>query len=149
MDSMTTKTTSVNGLTIRCNGINHSDTGKIADCKKCGAQIARREDGKIFDTLHYTTEYGNERFKFSCYSRSHRCDPERVEAFQARVQRAIEAGRMVRGQRVVVARGRKVPQGITGTITWVGEGQFGERARVQPEDGEAFFIPTKNLDVVS
>jgi hypothetical protein len=145
MDSMTT--TSIIGTTIRCNGVNHSDTGKITNCKKCGAYVARREDGKVFGVQRYTTEYGNERFNFSCYTRSHSCNPERVEEFQAAVQRSIAAGEMVPGQQVVVARGRKVPQGTTGKITWVGENEWGPRARVQPESGEAFFIPTKNLDV--
>lgn len=138
----------ITGTTIRCNGVNHSDTGKINRCKKCGSYVARREDGKVFGVQRYTTEYGNERFVFSCYARSHRCDPERVENYQAAVQRSIEAGEMVPGQQVVVARGRKIAKGITGKITWVGENEWGERARVQPESGEAFFIPTNNLDVV-
>lgn len=133
--------------TIRCNGVNHSDTGKVTNCKRCGTQVARREDGKLFAVRRYTTEGGYERFVFSCYTRSHRCDPERVQSYQDAVQRSIEAGQMVPGQSVIVARGRKVPQGTTGTITWVGESEWGERARVQPESGEAFFIPTKNLDV--
>lgn len=142
-------TTNITGMTIRCNGVNHSDQGKITKCKRCGAYVARREDGKIFGVRCYTTEYGNERFNFSCYVPAHRCDSDRVEAYQAAVQRSIEKGQMVPGQSVVVARGRKVPQGTTGTITWVGEGEWGERARVQPGNGgKAFFIPTKNLDVV-
>lgn len=139
--------TDINGLTIHCNGINHRDTGKITRCKRCGSHVARREDGKVFGVRRYTTEYGNERFVFSCYSPSHRCDPERVETYQAAVQRSIEAGEMIPGQQVIVARGRKIALGTTGKITWVGKSQFGERARVQPESGEAFFIPTKNLDV--
>jgi hypothetical protein len=134
--------------TIRCNGINHSDSGKITNCKKCGTQVARREDGKMFTTRRYTTDHGTERFVYRCYESSHRCDPDRVQAYQEAVQRSISAGQMVPGQQVVVARGRKIPTGITGKITWVGESEWGERARVQPESGEAFFIPTKNLDVV-
>ena len=135
------------GSTIRCNGINHKDTGKVASCKRCGRMVSRREDGKIFAVRSYTTEYGNERFNFSCYAPSHKCDPEQVRLYQEARARDIAAGKMVPGQSVIVARGRKVPKGITGTITWVGENQWGQSARVQPEGGDAFFIPTKNLDI--
>jgi len=135
------------GVTIRCNGINHKDTGKITKCKGCGTHLARRDDGKLFGVRRYTTEYGNERFVYSCYAPTHKCDPERAKRYHEAAQRDIDAGEMVRGQSVIVARGRKIPKGITGTITWVGESDWGPRARVQPQSGDAFFIPTKNLDV--
>jgi hypothetical protein len=104
------------GLTIRCNGINHKDTGKITKCKGCGTHLARRDDGKLFGVRRYTTEYGNERFAYSCYAPTHKCDPERAKRYHEAAQRDIDAGEMVRGQSVIVARGRKIPKGITGTI---------------------------------
>ena len=137
----------IEGNTIRCNGVNHSDEGKITRCKRCGHHVARRQDGKIFGVRRYTTEAGYERFVYSCYSPSHKCDPEQAEQYQEAVQRSLDAGEMIPGQSVIVARGRKVPVGTTGKITWTGENEWGPRARVQPESGEAFFIPLKNLEV--
>lgn len=136
--------------TIYCNGINHSDYGKQQACKKCGKQVVRREDGKVFDLRHYHTSAGNERTAFSCYMRHtwHECNETAVRLYADEKQAKVDAGEMCIDQQVIVARGRKFPKGTRGRITWVGSNEYGERARVQPTDGEAFFIAIKNLDVV-
>ena len=135
-------------MEIYCNGVNHSDFGKEVQCKKCGQTIVRREDGRTFNIRNYTTYFGNDRRTYSCYMKStyHVCDEQNVKVFQNDKARRIAAGEMIPGQAVVVARGRKFPKGTEGEITWVGESDFGARARVQPTDGEAFFIALKNLD---
>jgi len=141
-------TINIIGMTIRCNGINHKDQGTIRTCKQCGMYVARREDGKTYGVRRYTTDYGNERFNYSCYAPQHKCDTERVARYQEAVKRSLDAGEMIPGQSVVVARGRKIAKGTTGKITWVGESDYGQRARVVPEAGEPFFIAVKNLDVI-
>lgn len=132
--------------TIFCNGINHSDEAKEQHCKRCGTRVARRADGKIFEIRNYTTDFGNPRHVYSCWFPQHQCDPKLVELFQQQKADDIAAGKMVIGQSVIVARGRKIAKGTTGTITWLGPSEFGVRARVQPDEGEAFFIALKNLN---
>ncbi|AGI12304.1 hypothetical protein FF47_35 [Mycobacterium phage FF47] len=132
---------------IFCNGVNHSDEAKEQNCKRCGRKVARRADGKVFDTRDYYTEAGNPRHVYSCWFPQHRCDEKDIELYQDAKARSIAAGELIVGQKVIVARGRKIPKGITGEITWLGASDFGMRARVQPDEGEAFFIALKNLDV--
>lgn len=134
---------------IFCNGVNHSDEAKEQPCKHCGRNVARRADGKVFNTRDYTTDYGNPRHVYSCWFPQHQCDPKDQELFQQQKADDIAAGKMVVGQHVIVARGRKIAKGTTGKITWLGPSDFGVRARVQPAEGEAFFIALKNLDATS
>ncbi|QZD97740.1 hypothetical protein SEA_VINE_31 [Gordonia phage Vine] len=136
--------------TVSCNGINHRDEGKETTCRKCGRAVVRRKDGKRWDVRHYYTEAGNQRTAYSCWWPQHDCKQADIEAHTEAVARDIAAGKLVPQQRVIVARGRKVAKGRTGVITWVGEGEYGTRARVQPDDDtEAFFIDAKNLDVTA
>lgn len=132
---------------IHCNGINHSDSGKSSKCKRCGRPVARRDDGKTFDVRTYHTRGGYERTTYACYAPTHRCDAHEVKVYQEAIARDLAEGKLIPGQVVIVARGRKIPKGIIGKITWTGESDFGPRARVQPDLGEAFFIPLKNLDI--
>lgn len=132
---------------IFCNGVNHSDEAKEQVCKRCGHKVARRSDGKVFEILNYTTENGYPRHVYSCWFPQHRCNDVAVKLYQERIAEDIAEGKMIPGQSVIVARGRKIAKGTTGKITWVGQSEYGERARVQPDEGEAFFIALKNLDV--
>lgn len=135
--------------TLSCNGINHRDQARMQTCKDCGRRVARTDKGKLHDVRMYTTEGGYERTVYACYSPQHQCKPEDVTTWQAAMKVSLDRGDMIPGQRVVVARGRKYPKGTTGQITWTGDSDFGPRARVQPDSGEAFFIALANLDVAS
>jgi hypothetical protein len=57
--------------------------------------------------------------------------------------RTVQVGRLVR-----VARGRKVPQGTTGVVAWLGAGQWRARARLALDGGGEVWIDAANLDVV-
>jgi hypothetical protein len=85
---------------------------------------------------------------------------ERVQAAQEatypelnrQVARTIDPGFLpgfVRGDQVVVARGRKVPIGTTGELFWAKEGQYGWRVGVRDADGEAHWTAAKNIDKVA
>jgi hypothetical protein len=80
---------------------------------------------------------------------------QQVEAEEAAKERVT---RIVRGTRCVIARGRKYPRNVKGTVTWIGESKFQRgmwNARFvpdtrlegvgDPKDG-GFFIALQNLD---
>ena len=59
-----------------------------------------------------------------------------------------EAMRVAKGKTVVVARGRKVAKGTTGTVIWMGEGKWGWRVGVKDAAGTAHWTALSNVDVV-
>lgn len=61
---------------------------------------------------------------------------------------AEEAARIHKGDAVRVARGRKVPIGITGKVFWLGEGKWGTRAGLKDASGVVIWIACKNLEKV-
>ena len=54
---------------------------------------------------------------------------------------------LVKGARVEVVRGKKAV-GITGTIFWLGDNQWGEgkRAGIEGDDGQTYWISLEHLD---
>lgn len=52
-----------------------------------------------------------------------------------------------KGATVVVARGRKVPQGTTGTVIWTGKSAYGDRVGIATANGTVFTAES-NVDVV-
>ncbi len=69
---------------------------------------------------------------------------------------AAEAAVPRKGRTVVVARGRKVPKGTTGTVVWYGAGkQYGYysgasmRVGVKDAAGRVHFTDAKNVDVIA
>ena len=74
----------------------------------------------------------------------------KIAATRERERVAYEMTQPHIGAKVKVVKGRKVPVGMVGTVTWVGESNWGRRARVAPEGGaEPVFIATSNLKVLS
>lgn len=69
--------------------------------------------------------------------------------------RKAELATPYKGKVVVVARGRKVPKGTTGTVIWYGAGKsFGYgpapmRAGVKDAAGEVHWVDAKHLDVLA
>lgn len=55
---------------------------------------------------------------------------------------------VVKGSRVVVARGRAVPKGTTGVVFWMGSGQYGERVGIKDDAGVTYWTALANVDVV-
>lgn len=51
-----------------------------------------------------------------------------------------------RGDRFVVARGRKVPIGTAGALIRTHDGDYGARALIQPADGEPVWVSVENLE---
>lgn len=74
-------------------------------------------------------------------------------AGRARHYEAVEAARRemfaMKGQQVVVVKGRKVPVGTTGECFWVGEGKYGARVGFKDAEGEVFWTAYANVATVA
>lgn len=127
------------------------------NCRYCGREVewlvSKAGKKYLAETAPIYNEDGRQ---IKTIYPAHRCQvtPEqRAEIDQQAKQAhaaAIESGEMVKGQTVVVAKGRKFPIGTEGTITWIAshEDGFGViKVRVQKNDGEQFYINIKNLAV--
>ena len=127
-----------------CYGANHSDSGTIGNCDRCGADIVKRDDGKVFSLF---SRSGSGARTFACWI-AHRCDDIDVVAETARRAALIEAGQIVKGSLVVVARGRKVAKGTLGVVRWIGENGYGdERVGLAIEGVEKLtYTDKKNCD---
>lgn len=55
---------------------------------------------------------------------------------------------IVKGSRVTVVRGKKVPIGTTGVVIWSGVGKYGPRVGLKDASGEVHWTDAKNVDVV-
>jgi hypothetical protein len=73
-------------------------------------------------------------------------------AGQAAAAKAQEAARQrllaLKGQTVVVVKGRKVPLGTTGVCFYSGEGRYGWRVGFETADGETVWTDVKNVKAV-
>lgn len=113
-----------------CRGINHSDAGEIVTHDRCGAEVVRREDGRIFD-VELSGFY--QARKFSCYHGDHTCDAAGVAAADARRAKAAADGEITKGATVEVLKGRKVAKGTVGVVKWIGNTGYGERVGMAVE----------------
>ncbi|MBC8094084.1 MAG: hypothetical protein H7Y15_19550 [Pseudonocardia sp.] len=126
-----------------CRGINHNDQGQLGTCSACGAQVVKRLGGK--GGWCDPADHGHT-IKFWCWGR-HECKPDRVAAYRVAVLRDLARGVLYPRFPVVVARGRKVPVGTTGVLTWVGEGDYGLRAGIRTGDGATVWTAAGNVEV--
>lgn len=112
----------------RCLGTNHRHQFELGYCDACGAEAAKGENGKVLSITVQHTDSGDSRRRPVCWA-PHQCNPYR------RAQRAIEAaaaladGKLVKGQTVIVVKGRKVAKGTVGVIRWIGEDRYNEGAQ--------------------
>lgn len=133
-----------------CRGANHKDTGRLGICDSCGAEVVQvQKDGQrpyLVDT-HLAGFYAT--VTFYCW-RKHTCDPERVERYTAAKTEHIARGEIIKGARVTVVRGRKVPKGTVGTVIWLGEDNWGKaRLGLRTDDGETHWTAASNCEVTA
>lgn len=55
------------------------------------------------------------------------------------------SGNPVKGDRITVVGGRKVPLGTSGVCIWVGDGNFGMRCGLKTADGTVHWTALKNV----
>jgi hypothetical protein len=131
--------TKQDGVIAPCNGINHTDRGEIMTHDRCGATVAKREDGKVFNVRHVGRYRAR---KFSCWSDLHICDQTAVAMQEKARAHRVESGSIEKGCEVVVFKGRKVPKGTTGVVFWLGECNYSGKPKIgfRTKDGETIWI---------
>lgn len=121
-----------------CRGINHSDELQLGYCDGCGARVTRTHRRTLIDNW----------VRF-CFGQAHTCDEARAEAHRAEQAALLEAGTIVKGARVIVARGRKVAKGTEGVVFWLGTDSYGnDKIGIRTDEDETHFTATKNCDLV-
>ena len=94
-------------------------------CFKCGRQVVKCESksGKLYIAsieivsskyADYYTARGKAIYPV------HECDEREIVKYQEFIQRQLAEGAIVKGQKVVVVKGRKVAKGTEGEIFWLG-----------------------------
>jgi hypothetical protein len=118
-------------------------------CFKCGRQVVKCESksGKF-----YIASIEIVSSRFADYTDGgkaiypvHECDEREIVKYQEIIKSQLENGAIVKGQKVVVVKGRKVAKGTEGEIFWLGyETWNGEsvlkRVGIVVESGEKFFV---------
>jgi len=139
--------TKLDGVWAPCAGNNHTDGGEIVKCDGCAAQIAKRPDGKLFDVKGFGYYHAR---KFTCWNMAHTCDPAAVARYAAEKAAAIASGEVVKGARVVVVRGRKVPKGTTGVVFWTGLDAYDKpKIGLRDDAGTTHWTAASNVDVAA
>jgi hypothetical protein len=130
--------------TSRCRGINHHDIGDLGTCDDCTAFVVRVTRPGRSPYLVNAAERGH-----YCWGR-HECDPAiKAAVAEARAVR-LAAGSVEKGQKVRVVKGRKVPVGTTGTVTWVGEDSYGKaRLGIRDDAGTIRWTAASNVEPVT
>lgn len=137
--------TAQDGVTARCGGLNHSDYGVIVTHDRCGASVARREDGRVFD-IHLTESYGAR--KYTCWNSRHVCDVAMVELVAAEKAARVAAGCIEKGCTVIVTKGRKVAKGVTGIVFWKGTDAYGTaKLGLRTSAGETVWVAENNCQL--
>lgn len=128
-------------------------------CKWCGCDVQWQyaKSGNKY-LAQPCPIYGEDGRRIKTIYPAHDChvsDERRAEILQQEQQHnaaALEAGQIVKGQRVQVVKGRKYPIGTTGTVTWVAdhEDAYGvTKARVAVDGAEAIFVNIQNLQALT
>jgi hypothetical protein len=81
----------------------------------------------------------------------HECDEREIVKYQEILKRQLAEGQIVKGQKVVVVKGRKVAKGTEGEIFWLGyETWNGEsvlkRVGIVSESGEKVFVSSDYVE---
>lgn len=141
---MSTFSKDADAVTVPCCGINHTDRGYSGTCDQCGKAVAKRDDHAIFD-IQLRGSYSAR--KMSCWSGPHRCEPAAVEAWTEHKRQLADSGEILKGMRVEVLKGRKVPVGTVGVVCWTGIDNY-DTARIGLKvegTNKPVFIATANV----
>ena len=115
-------------------------------CRDCGepVQWATSKAGK-----HYLDQpwVWDGDYSTRAFHKGHRCTPNPTwEADQ--LAASIAAGRIVKHAPVIVFKGRKVPVGTTGIITWIGQDNYGAaRVGIRTESGDVVYTAQANVKI--
>lgn len=127
-------------------------------CRECGLIVCWRTSkaGKRYLAQPFTWTGSEGRHIERNYYPAHKCepDPERLASVARReaegIALAIANGRIIKGVRAQVHKGRKFPIGLTGKVFWVADAPDGYgvvKAGMTTDDGDKIFINIDNLVV--
>lgn len=123
------------------------------ECYKCGQTVVKCKSNKggiyiaSIEIVQSRFAEGHHEGLKAIYP-IHKCNEYEQKKWAETVQYNIESGRIVKGQKVEVVRGRKVAKGTVGEIFWLGFEEFnGEkklnRVGIVTESGEKFFVSSE------
>ncbi len=124
-------------------------------CGKCGRITVKCESksGKLYvasiEIVHSRfSDYGD---RGKPIYPVHECDESEITKYQAKVAKDLAEGAIVKGQKVVVVKGRKVAKGTEGEIFWLGyETWNGEsilkRVGIVTAVGEKLFVSSEYVE---
>ncbi len=124
-------------------------------CFNCGRQVVKCESkaGKIYtasiEGVSSTyAEYGS---RGKAIYPVHKCEPTEVIKYQELLQKQLAEGQIVKGQKVLVVKGRKVAKGTEGEVFWLGYETFNgeailKRVGIVTKSGEKFFLSVANVE---
>ena len=124
-------------------------------CFKCGREVIKCESkggnfyiASIEIVSSRFADYGD---RGKAIYPVHKCDEKEIVEYQEFLQSQLAQGQIVKGQKVVVVKGRKVAKGTEGEIFWLGyETWNGEsilkRVGIVLESGEKVFVSSDYVE---
>jgi hypothetical protein len=124
-------------------------------CFKCGREVVKCESkggnfyiASIEIVSSRFADYGD---RGKAIYPVHKCDEKEIVEYQEFLQSQLAEGQIVKGQKVVVVKGRKVAKGTEGEIFWLGyETWNGEsilkRVGIVLESGEKVFVSSEYVE---
>ena len=94
-------------------------------CDQCGRMVVKCKSNKgttyIANIEIVTSRFADYGDRGKAIYPAHKCDQNEVIEYQATIQDQMNNGAIIKGQNVVVVKGRKVPKGTEGVVFWVKE----------------------------
>ena len=124
-------------------------------CFKCGRTVVKCESkgGKFYiaNIEIVSSQYADYTDRGKAIYPVHECDEKEIVKYQEFTQRQLSEGAIVKGQKVVVVKGRKVAKGTEGEIFWLGyETWNGEsvlkRVGIVVQSGEKVFVSSEYVE---
>jgi hypothetical protein len=124
-------------------------------CFKCGRTVVKCESksGKIYvaSIEIVSSQYADYSARGKAIYPVHECDEKEIVKYQEFLKSQLAEGQIVKGQKVVVVKGRKVAKGTQGEIFWLGyETWNGEsilkRVGIVTTVGEKLFVSSEYVE---
>ena len=129
---------------------------KYFSCRDCGAQVvwATSKAGKNYLSEPWTWTDDESGTHQKVIPLGHKCKPnpqwkeDAAVIVAAQFEADLAAGNIVKQAPVVVFKGRKIPVGTTGIVTWIGEDNWGAaRVGILTESGEVVYTAQANVKI--
>jgi len=132
--------------------------GSSHPCRNCGAVVVKAVSnaGKTYtaSVVMVSSRFADHYDPKKAIYPAHSCDPLEAERYQKKIAQKIENGEIIKGQRIEVIKGRKVPKGVSGVVFWVSYQTFNgseilDRVGFKSDDGTTYFISAKNVQAIT